>query len=296
MTYSIVARDGATGELGVAVQSCFPWVGAAVAWAEPGVGAVATQAISEVSFGPIGLELLGAGCDARAALAALVALDGGAELRQVSLVGNDATAASHTGSMCVPEAGHEVGEGFAVAANMMTSDAVWPAMATAFESTGGDLAQRLLAALDAAQAEGGDLRGCQSAALVVVGSERAAPGHGRRIDARVDDHHDPLVELRRLVELAVPYAELDRAIELVGALDLDRARSAARHAVELRPALLDAVVIATSLTAMLDGVDAARAWVGDWGGDRERVGLLWRRLIASGMVPDDPGVVGQVLA
>jgi uncharacterized Ntn-hydrolase superfamily protein len=120
-------------------------------------------------------------------------------------------------------------------------------------------------ALDAAQAEGGDLRGCQSAALVVVGAEPAAPGRGRRIDVRVDDHPEPLVELRRLVALAAPYAELDRAIELVGALDLD-------------------------------GVDAARTWVADWGGDRDRVGLLWRHLIASGMVPDDPGVVGQVLA
>jgi len=296
VTYSIVARDGTTGELGVAVQSCFPSVGAAVSWAEPGVGAVATQAISEMSFGPIGLDLLRAGRGASEVVASLVALDGGAALRQLGVVAADGTAAAHTGSMCVPEAGHEVGDGFAVAANMMTYESVWPAMAAAFADTDGDLAGRLLATLDAAQGEGGDLRGMQAAALVVVAAGRHPPGQGRRIDVRVDDHPEPLVELRRLVALAEPYAQLDRAIELVGALDLEGARAAARGAVELRPGLLDAALIVIALTAMLDGVDAARAWVADWGGDRARAALLWRRMIASGLVPGDPGVVDATLA
>ena len=167
-TYSIVARDAATGDLGVAVQSHWFSVGSAVPWAEPGVGAVATQSFTEPSYGPLGLALMKAGKSAPEALKALLAADGDREVRQVAMVDAQGRSAAHTGAKCIQAAGHEVGEGFTVEANLMDKATVWPAMAKAFKGAKGDLADRLLAALRAAQAEGGDIRGQQSAAILVV--------------------------------------------------------------------------------------------------------------------------------
>lgn len=173
-TYSIVARDPATGDLGCAVQSHWFNVGAIVLWAEPGVGAVATQSFAEPAYGPQGLARMRAGIDATAALAELTAADGEREVRQVAFVDASGRVAAHTGTGCIEAAGHEVGEGFSAQANMMASAAVWPAMARAYRDGLGnlDLADRLLAALVAAQEAGGDFRGEQSAAILTVGSER----------------------------------------------------------------------------------------------------------------------------
>jgi uncharacterized Ntn-hydrolase superfamily protein len=204
VTYSIVARDPATGELGVAVQSHWFSVGPLVPWAMPGVGAIATQANVEVSYGPHGLELLGQGLDAFSALERLVRGDPGAAGRQVAIVDAAGGVAAHTGGECMPEAGHVTEDGVSCQANIMASARVWPAMLAAFQQAAGSLTQRLLAALDAAEGEGGDIRGRQSAALLVV------PGEGEpwetSVSLRVEDHPEPLAELRRLVGLHEAYA------------------------------------------------------------------------------------------
>jgi uncharacterized Ntn-hydrolase superfamily protein len=210
-TYSIVARDSATGDLGVAVQSHWFSVGALVPWAEAGVGAVATQSFVDPSYGPLGLELLRAGKSARQALDALLAADPGREVRQVAIIDAAGTVAAHTGAKCIKGAGHVAGRGFSVQANLMLNDRIWGAMAVAFEKAPGDLGERMLAALEAGEAAGGDIRGRQSAALLVVrGRSTGRPWADRIIDLRVEDHPDPLPELRRLVEVHRAYERMNQ--------------------------------------------------------------------------------------
>ena len=201
MTYSIVARDPETGDLGVAVQSHYFGTGSVVTWAHAGVGAVATQSIPEIAYGPKGLDLMRAGVPADEALAQLVAADPMEIVRQVGFVDSTGRTGTHTGAGCVGKAGHCTGSQVSVQANMMASDSVWPAMLAAYEAAADvDLVERLLRALEAAQAEGGDARGQQSAALLVVsGPASDAPWDQKLYDLRVDDAELPLVELRRLV-------------------------------------------------------------------------------------------------
>jgi uncharacterized Ntn-hydrolase superfamily protein len=213
-TYSIVARDAATGEMGVAVQSHWFSVGSVVSWAQPEVGAVATQSIAEPAYGPRALERLARGQSAREALAALLDADPHANVRQVAVVDAQGEVAAHTGDNCIPFAGHETGDGFSCQANLMASDTVWPAMAETFRAAEGDLATRLLATLDAAEAEGGDVRGRQSAALVVAAA--AAEPWRKRFDLRVEDHADPLGELRRVLGLARAYEFAEEGDAAVG--------------------------------------------------------------------------------
>jgi uncharacterized Ntn-hydrolase superfamily protein len=216
-TYSIVARDPATGQLGVAVQSHWFAVGAVVPWAEAGVGAVATQSFVDPSYGPLGLDLMRAGRSAPDALKGLLAADAGRDVRQVAMMDARGRVAAHTGAKDIAAAGHVVGDNYSVQANLMLSERVWPAMSKAFEQAKGDLADRMLAALDAAQAVGGDIRGRQSAALIVVsGKPTGHPWEDRVFDLRVDDSPDPLVELRRLVLLQRAYNHMnagDLAVE-----------------------------------------------------------------------------------
>jgi uncharacterized Ntn-hydrolase superfamily protein len=209
-TYSIVARDPATGELGVAVESHWFSVGTAVPWAEAGVGAVATQSFVESSYGPLGLDLMRAGRSAPEALRGLLAADEGREVRQVAMIDAEGRVVTHTGSKCIAAAGHYVGDNYSVQANLMDKPTVWPAMARAFESATGDLADRLLLALEAAQHEGGDIRGKQSAAILVVsGKPTGRPWIDREVDLRVEDSPDPLGELRRLVRVRRAYQHMD---------------------------------------------------------------------------------------
>jgi uncharacterized Ntn-hydrolase superfamily protein len=215
MTYSIVARDPANGELGVAVQSHWFSVGAIVPWGRPGVGTVATQANAEVAYGPRALELLAAGATAREALDELVAADPHRASRQVAIVDARGMVAAHTGEGCLAFAGDVQAEGVSCQANIMARPTVWPAMLRAYATATGDLTARLLAALHAAEAQGGDLRGRQSAAILVV------PDTGDPWDTvvslRVEDHPDPLAELARLVALHEAYRLADRADERVAA-------------------------------------------------------------------------------
>ena len=217
MTYSIVARDPDTGELGVAVQSHWFSVGSIVTWAQPGVGAVATQANAEAAYGPSALAMLADGVPAPEALAQLVAADPGGPSRQVAVVDAHGRVGVHTGPKCIAYAGHITGEGVSCQANIMVSDRVWPAMLDAFGAGAGSgsLTARLLDALDAAEREGGDLRGRQSAAILVV----PAAGEPWRtlVSLRVEDHPDPLPELRRVVKLNEAYGLAGQADELLNA-------------------------------------------------------------------------------
>jgi len=202
MTFSIVARDNRTGELGIAVQSKFLAVGAVVPWAKAGIGAIATQSWANTSYGPRGLELLASGLTASEVLAQLTRDDDGRALRQVGIVGINGAPATYTGEECYPWAGGHVGEDYTCQGNILVGEETVFAMAGTFEETAGHLADRLVAALAAGQAAGGDSRGQQSAALLVVREGQGYSGFNDRfIDLRVDDHPEPIDELRRLLQL-----------------------------------------------------------------------------------------------
>lgn len=191
-------------------------------WARPGVGAVATQAFSERSYGPLGLDLLAAGKTPEQALVALVTADPDADVRQVAILSADGAVAGHTGAQCIPDAGHQTGDGYSVQANIMRSPSVWPAMAEAFEAADGPLARRMLAALDAGEAAGGDWRGMQAAGLLVVAAE-GKPWETVN-ELRVDDHPEPLAELRRLLALDEGYTAMyegDRRAEAARGARMD---------------------------------------------------------------------------
>lgn len=235
-TYSIVARDSLTGQMGVAVQSHWFSVGAIVPWAEAGIGAVATQAFAEPSYGPLGLELMRSGRSAPDALKALVTTDEGEAVRQVAMVDAHGRVGTHTGSKAIHAAGHFIGKQYSVQANMMHYDTVWPAMAQAYESAEGDLADRMLAALDAAQAAGGDIRGKQSAAIVIVAPESSGqPWVDRIFDLRIEDHAEPLVELRRLVRMQRAYNAMNAGDGFVTKGDMESALSQYDIALSLLP-------------------------------------------------------------
>jgi uncharacterized Ntn-hydrolase superfamily protein len=224
VTYSLVARDAETGELGVAVQSRSFGTGSAVPWARAGVGAVATQSFTQRSYGPLGLELLAEGAEPGAALEQLVAADAQRDFRQVAFVDAQGRTASHSGSACIPAVGSLAGEGFSGQGNMLRSDDVVPALADGFARAEGTLAERLLAGLDAAEAAGGDFRGKEAGAILVVPAEGDA--YERVVDLRVDNHHDPLGELRRLLRETLALRRLRRAAED----ELDEALHEARAA------------------------------------------------------------------
>jgi uncharacterized Ntn-hydrolase superfamily protein len=232
-TYSIVAMDSDTGELGVAVQSHWFSVGSVVPWAEPGVGAVATQSIAEPAYGPRLLARLNEGESPANALQALLDADEQARVRQVAVVNAGGAVAVHTGEGCIPHAGDAQGDGFSAQANMMASPGVWPAMAEAFSATRGSLARRLLRALDAAEEAGGDIRGRQSSALLVVPA--AGEPWRRTADLRVEDHPDPLEELGRLLDLREAYQLADEADSLAAAGRHEDAGERYQRASQLSP-------------------------------------------------------------
>lgn len=240
MTYSIVARDKDTGEFGVAVESHYFQVGPVVPWAMAGIGAVATQSAVNISFGPLGLEYMRAGYTAPQALKALLAGDSQPEGRQVALVDAAGNVAVHTGDRCIPAAGHRAGDGFSVQANLMERETVWDAMFEAYTSTDAPLAERMMAALEAAEGEGGDIRGKQSAAmLVVTGRPTGHSWEDRIIDLRVEDAPDPIAELRRLLRVKRAYMTLNESERL----DLEGDKSAAfeslRKATAMAPEMVE---------------------------------------------------------
>jgi uncharacterized Ntn-hydrolase superfamily protein len=236
MTYSIVARDEASGQLGVAAQSCYFALGSVLPWARAGVGAVATQSMVDPGYGPRCLDLLAQGLSAADALAQVRAADDGRDMRQVGVVSTTGAVSSFTGDLCIDHVGHAEGKGYSAQANMMAGDGVCEAMAAAFEATGGSLATRLVAALVAAEGQGGDARGQMSAALIVVeGDRREHPWEGVLTDVRVDHHPDPLTELARLVQVAEAYHLCDVAEEALVRGDAAGALAGAEAGLALLP-------------------------------------------------------------
>lgn len=235
-TYSIVAVDKNRGEIGAAVQSHWFSVGSTVPWAEAGVGAVATQSFVNPSFGPQGVELLKQGLSPEQVVGRLVASDAGREMRQLAVIDRHGRAFAFTGRRCVPEAGHRIGEGYSVQANLMENAEVWPAMAQAFEQTAGLLAERMIEALAAAQACGGDLRGKQSAALLIVRGESSGEiWKDRVVDLRIEDHEEPVQELKRLLGVFRAYEHMNRGDEALEADDKEQALREYGDALKLYP-------------------------------------------------------------
>jgi uncharacterized Ntn-hydrolase superfamily protein len=288
-TYSIVARDATTGELGVAVQSHWFSVGSIVTWAEAGVGAIATQSFVNPAYGPRGLDLMKSGLAAEEALNALLLVDEGRDVRQVAFVDVNGTVAAHTGAKCIEAAGHHIGDGYSVQANMMLNDRVVPAMAKAYESTEGDLADRLMAALEAAQGSGGDIRGKQSAAMLIVKGEATGQSWADRVlELRIEDHPTPITELKRLLTVHRAYEHMNAGDLAVEHNDLVGAMAEYGRAAELLPGNLEveywaAVTLATSGSVkeaipMFQRVFAADSnWV-----------ELTKRLHKPGIIPDTP--------
>jgi len=295
-TYSIVARDPATGEMGVAVQSHWFSVGALVPWAEAGVGAVATQSFVDPSYGPLGLDLMRAGRSAPEAVAALIAGDAGRDVRQVGMVDAKGRVATHTGKLCIPAAGGREGQEYVVQANLMERTTVWPAMASAFEKAKGDLADRMLAALDAAEAEGGDIRGRQSAAILVVkATTTGRPWADKIFDLRVEDHPAPLEELRRLVALQRAYNHMGAGDDCVTAKDWACAEREYGAAEALQPknaemAFWHAIALATNGRLEPARPLFAKAFAAD-----PRWRELVKRLPAVDQLPNDPKLLEAIL-
>jgi uncharacterized Ntn-hydrolase superfamily protein len=235
-TYSIVARDAATGELGVAVQSHWFSVGSVVSWAEAGVGAIATQSLVNISFGPRGLDLLRQGHTAQQTVELLIQSDAGRDLRQLAIVDAGGGVAAYTGSRCIAAAGHLVGEDFSVQANLMLNEGVWPAMAETFRQSEGPLPERMVAALAAGQTAGGDIRGKQSAAILVVrGQASGQIWQDRLLDLRVEDHAEPVQELQRLLHIFRAYEFMNAGDEALEQNDVEAALPAYRTAETMLP-------------------------------------------------------------
>jgi uncharacterized Ntn-hydrolase superfamily protein len=296
-TYSIVARDPATGELGVAVQSHWFSVGPLVPWAEAGVGAVATQSFVRVDYGPEGLALMREGVAAPEALRRLVAADEGREVRQVAMIDARGRVAAHTGGRCIRAAGHRVGTNYSVQANLMIDAGVWPAMAEAFEGAKGDLAERMLRSLEAAQEAGGDIRGRQSAAILVVKAKKSErPWNDKVLELRIEDHPEPLKELRRLLTLWRAYEHMNAGDLAVEKDDIDGAVRHYAAAEAMVPAMDEFVFWHAATLAQKGRLDEALPLFAR--SFRLQPGwlLLVPRLPASGLLPDDPKVIERILA
>ena len=285
MTYSIVARDPESGRFGVAIQTCWPFVGAGCPWVESGVGAVVTQSFTEVAHGPNGLGLLRAGRSAEEALAALLGDDAGREVRQVGIVDAAGRVAAHTGSRCVEAAGHAATAGVSAQANMMERPTVWPAMIAAWTSSRGGFPDRLLGALRAAEAEGGDIRGRQSAVIVISGPP-GSPAWQRDVDIRVDDHPAPLDELERLLRLHLAYDALEQADRLGATGDGEGAATAAAEASRLAP--VDAQITVSTAIGMagMGDLGEARRLLGEAAKTNPRWPEFVRRFADSGAQPE----------
>jgi len=294
-TYSIVARDPQTGELGVAVQSHYFSVGPVVPWAEAGVGAVATQSLVLVDYGPLGLDLMRKGLTARQALDSLLAADPHHDGRQVAMVDAKGNVAAYTGPNCIPDAGDVQGDQFSCQANLMANPTIWPAMKQAFESAQGDLADRMLAALDAAEKAGGDIRGRQSAALVVVKAQGSGrPWNDYVVNLRVEDHPKPLEELRRLLRLRRAYNLEDQGDAFTSDKKPEDAARAYAEAMKLAPDVVElqfwAAVTMYTNGQQKAGLELFRKVFAH----ESRWADLVPRLAKVGLFPNDPKQIDEV--
>lgn len=296
-TYSIVARDHETGELGVAVQSHYFGVGSRVIWAQPGIGAVATQSFIDPAYGPDGLALMSNGKTAAEALKSLLAVDERSDWRQVGMVDAHGNVANHTGPRSIGWFCDSANAGYSVQANLMQNSNVCEAMSKAFEAGKGDLAERLMIALEAAESVGGDARGRQSAAMLVVSADKSAPAWGGRMfDLRVEDHAEPLIELRRLLTVARAYRLMSEGDAHMASGDLASTTASYERASALLPGNHE-LIFWHALTLAANGeVDASLPLFSKaftlWPSWREIV----QRMPAAGLLPDDPELMRKIVA
>ena len=296
-TYSIVALDQETGQLGVAVQSHWFSVGTVVPWAKAGVGAVATQSIAEPSYGPKGLALMEQGIPAAEALQSLLAKDPGKNARQVAMVDARGNVGVHTGSRCISYASHRTGKSYSVQANIMAKPTVPAAMVQAFESTTGDLAERMLAALDAAEAEGGDLRGRQSAAMLVVSGEPTGdPWKDRIVDLEVADHKDPLGELRRLLRISRAYRHAQKGDEYMEQNEMKMALQEYSAAAKFYPENPELPFWTAVTLAQTGELQKALPIFNDVFSRNKNLRELIPRIVRAGFLTNEQKVLQQILA
>lgn len=296
-TYSIVARDPVTGDMGVAVQSHYFSVGPIVPWAEAGVGAVATQSLVLVDYGPYGLDLMRKGLTARQALDSLLAADAHHEGRQVAMVDANGNIAAFTGPSCIPDAGDVQGAQFSCQANLMANARVWPAMKSAYESAKGDLAERLMQALEAAEQVGGDIRGRQSAAMLIVKAKASGkPWNDVLVNLRVEDHDQPLAELRRLLRLRRAYNFEDAGDNFTVEKKNAEAAKAYDEAMKLAPDVVELQFWAAVTMYQNDRkADALKLFKQVFAREARWVPLV-ERLSRVGLFPAEPKAVTEVQA
>src|SRR6056297_3087048 len=296
-TYSIVAYDPATGQLGVAVQSHWFAVGQLVPWAKAGVGAVATQSFVKVEYGPEGLKMMEKGKTANEALDVLLQKDEGREVRQVAMIDTKGNIATHTGRPCVQMAGHYTGDNYSVLANMMENKTVWPAMAKAYENTSGDLANRMMAALEAAQAEGGDIRGKQSAAMLIVSGEPTGkPWQDKIVDLRVDDHPEPLKQLKRLIRINRAYQHANQGDKYLERDQIAKALEEYKKAEEYYPENPE-LPYWTAITLAGEGkLEKALPIFKNVFAKNPKLKKMTPRLVDAGLLPDDEELLEKIMS
>ena len=295
-TYSIVALDAESGELGVAVQSHWFSVGSLVPWAKAGVGAVATQSFVKVDYGPDGLKLMEGGMSSESALNKLVMEDEGEAVRQVAMIDIKGNVAAHTGSKCIYAAGHQIGKNYSVQANLMENETVWPAMAKAFENTEGDLADKMMAALYAAEGEGGDIRGKQSAAmLIVTGEPTGVPWKDVVMDIRVDDHAEPLKELKRLIRIHRAYQHANKGDHYLELEEIEKALVEYEKASEFYPENPELPYWSAVTLASKGNLDQALPIFREVFQKEPRLRILTPRLVNAGLLPNDPALIEAII-
>jgi uncharacterized Ntn-hydrolase superfamily protein len=295
-TYSIVAFDEETGELGVAVQSHWFSVGFLVPWAKAGVGAVATQSFVKVDYGPEGLNRMENGQSAEEALNSLLAEDEGEAVRQVAMIDVKGSVAAHTGTKCIYAAGHQIGKNYSVQANLMEKETVWPSMANAFEKSNGDLAEKMMAALEAAEAEGGDIRGKQSAAMLIVsGNPTGIPWKDVVMDIRVDDHAEPLKELKRLIRIHRAYQHANKGDHYLELEEIEKALVEYEKASEFYPENPELPYWSAVTLASKGNLDQALPIFREVFQKEPRLRILTPRLVNSGLLPNDPALIEAII-
>ena len=295
-TYSIVAFDEETGELGVAVQSHWFSVGFLVPWAKAGVGAVATQSFVKVDYGPEGLNRMENGQSAEEALNSLLAEDEGEAVRQVAMIDVKGSVAAHTGTKCIYAAGHQIGKNYSVQANLMEKETVWPSMANAFERSNGDLADKMMVALEAAEAEGGDIRGKQSAAMLIVsGNPTGIPWKDVVMDIRVDDHAEPLKELKRLIRIHRAYQHANKGDHYLELEEIEKALVEYEKASEFYPENPELPYWSAVTLASKGNLDQALPIFREVFQKEPRLRILTPRLVNSGLLPNDPALIEAII-
>ncbi len=294
-TYSIVAYDSATGQFGAAVQSHWFKV-ADVIWVEPGIGAVATQSLVDFAYGPLGIEMMKNGKTAKQALDGLLASDPQNAVRQVAMIDINGNVVAHTGDKCIAEAGHRIGNNYSVQANLMLKATVWDAMAVAFENAQGDLADRLMAALEAAQGEGGDIRGMQSAAMVVVsGNPTGMSWKDQIVDIRVDDSPEPLKELKRLLNITKAYDYMNKGDDFIAVGKFDEAGKAYSKAAEMAPGNAEIMFWQAVTLVTVGEVERSLGIFKDVFKIDKNWRILIPRLVDSELLPNDDKIIKQIM-